>query len=87
MNVRDAGVIGLTDGRLSPVLCTAWVYGSMIVFCTHDLNTMCGYIYMCSVHGIVTMCDYICVCSIHGVVAMCECFNVSKIHIIIPGCA
>ena len=27
MNVKDTGVTGLTDGRLSPVLCTAWVHG------------------------------------------------------------
>ena len=59
MNVKDTGVTGLTDGRLSPVLCTAWVHGSMIVFCAHVLITVCDYIYMCSVHRIVTMCDYI----------------------------
>ena len=26
MNVQDTGVTGLTDGWLSPVLCTAWVH-------------------------------------------------------------
>ena len=65
MNVRDTEVAGLTDGRLSPVLCTAWVHGSMIVFCAHVLITVCDYIYMCSVHRIVTMCDYIGLRGIH----------------------
>ena len=27
MNVKDTGVEGLTDGWVSPVLCTAWVHG------------------------------------------------------------
>jgi hypothetical protein len=27
VNVKDTGVTGLTDGRLSPVLYTAWVHG------------------------------------------------------------
>ena len=27
VNVKDTGVTGLSDGRLSPVLCTAWVQG------------------------------------------------------------
>ena len=58
MTVRDTDVAGLTEGRLSPVLCTAWE-GSMIVFCAHVLITVCDYIYMCIVHRIVTMCDYI----------------------------
>jgi hypothetical protein len=26
VNVKDTGVAGLTDGRVSPGLCTAWVH-------------------------------------------------------------